>query len=246
MQIYLEKYLGVFFVFFILTGCVIHPGASSALEKKKPDFFGPSAQGVFHTVQVGQTLWRIAQVYKVPIRKIRADNHLKSDNGIYAGQKIWISGARKVLPVPATCPLPAPAFSSPSSLSPSAPASPLSFSWPLRGKVIRTFGQDGLQRSEGIDIQAPSGTLVKAAAPGKVIYASSDLLGYGKIIIIQHRGGYSTVYTHIQENLVKVNSTVSSGEAIARIGQSGDDAIASLHFEIRYRQKAFDPISYLP
>jgi len=108
------------------------------------------------------------------------------------------------------------------------------------------FGQDGLQRSEGIDIQAPSGTLVKAAAHGKVIYASSDLLGYGKIIIIQHRGGYSTVYTHIQENLVEVNSTVSSGEAIARIGQSGDNAIASLHFEIRYRQKAFDPISYLP
>jgi len=253
MQICPKKCLGIFFIFFILTGCVIRPGASSALEKKKRDLPGLSGQGVSHTVQAGQTLWRIAQVYKVPIQKICVDNRLKNDSEIYAGQKIWISGAQKVLSVPATCPLLTGSSSSASSSSSfssssssTASSSPLSFIWPISGRVIRGFGQDGLQRSEGIDIQAPPGTVVKAAAPGRVIYASSDLLGYGKIIIIQHQGGYSTVYAHTQENLVKVNSRVSSGEVIARIGKSGDDGTVFLHFEIRYRQKAFDPISSLP
>ncbi|MEW5802436.1 MAG: peptidoglycan DD-metalloendopeptidase family protein [bacterium] len=184
-------------------------------------------EGVFHCVQKGQTLWKIAQVYKVPLQKLCADNHLKSAHQIYAGQKLWISGGKRVLSVPATC-------------------SVLAFSWPLQGEVIRNFGQDGLKRCEGIDIQAPAGTIVQAAAPGQVIYASSDLKGYGKIIILQHQGGYTTVYAHNQENLVQVNRTVLAKEAIARVGQSGDDGGAYLHFEIRYQQKAFDPISYLP
>ena len=225
MRSYLKKGFTIFLVLFILAGCITHP---------KPSAWGRSRKsrhrGVVHIVKKGQTLWRIAKTYNVPIRKIHAANRLKNNNQIQAGQKLWIPGARKVLPVPATC---------------SSQVSPPCFLWPLKGKIIQGFGQYGLQHSEGIDIQVLLDTSVKAAADGRVIYAGSDLKGYGKVIIIQHKSGYSTVYANNKENLVKAFSKVHSGQVIALVGGAEESKNPYLHFEIRHHHQALNPISFL-
>jgi len=225
-QIHLKEGLGITLAFLILTGCPTQL-RSSALERSRKSRHG----GVIHVVQKGQTLWNISKTYDIPLQAILAANHLKRHNEIRVGQKLWIPGARKVLSVPPTCP-------------PSAP--PPKLSWPVYGTVIRKFGPYGLQRSEGIDIQAPLGTPVKAAAHGQVIYAGNHLRGYEKVIIIQHDNGYSTVYANNSENLIKESAEVHSGQIIARVGCDGKSEIPYLHFEIRYHQKALDPISFLP
>jgi len=223
---YLKKVFGILFVLLLFVSCLT-PSTPSAWAKKRKF----SRKGVFHIVKKGQTLWRIAKSYNVPIQKIRAANRLKNTHQIQAGQKLWIPGARKVLSVPPTCPS---QLSSPQ------------FFWPLKGKIIREFGQYGLQHFEGIDIQAPINTSVKAASGGRVIYAGNDLKGYGKVIIIQHNSGYSTIYANNKENLVKAFVEVKSGQIIARVG--GGEAgggVPYLHFEIRHHHQALDPISFL-
>jgi len=225
-QIHLREGFGITLAFLVLTGCPPQPRSSAMGRSRKP-----RPEGVIHVVQKGQTLWNISKTYNVSLQAILAANHLKRHNQIRAGQKLWIPGARKVLSVPPTCP-------------PSAP--PPKLSWPVYGTVIRKFGPYGLQRSEGIDIQAPLGTPVKAAAPGQVIYAGNHLRGYEKVIIIQHDNGYSTVYANNNENLIGESDEVHSGQVIARVGCDGKSEIPYLHFEIRYHQKALDPISFLP
>ena len=225
MQNYLKKPFGIIFILLIFVGCFSHPQPSAWAKKRKFRH-----KGVFHIVKKGQTLWRIAKTYNIPIQKIRAANQLRNTHQIQAGQKLWIPGARKVLSVPPTCP---------------PQVSPPQFFWPLKGKIIREFGQYGLQHSEGIDIHAPINTSVKAASDGRVIYAGSDLKGYGKVIIIQHNSGYSSIYANNKENLVKAFIKVQSGQVIARVGGGEEGEVPYLHFEIRHHHQALDPISFL-
>ena len=114
-----------------------------------------------------------------------------------------------------------------------------------RGIVTSPFGPRGRGFHDGIDIAARPGTAVHAACDGHVIYADV-LRGYGNVVIVQHAGGYATVYAHNEENLVHAGDHVHQGDTIARLGRSGRTSEPNLHFEIRKDNIARNPIYFLP
>ena len=116
------------------------------------------------------------------------------------------------------------------------------WSWPTSGKIIQGFNGT---TSKGIDIAGNLGDPVYAAAAGRVVYAGSELRGFGKLIIIKHNDDYISVYAHNNVMLVKENETVKRGQKIAEMG-STDAPRVELHFEIRLRGKSIDPIGLLP
>lgn len=116
--------------------------------------------------------------------------------------------------------------------------------WPAKGKLIGTFSRDE-SGNKGIDIQAPRGTKVFAAASGKVVYSGSALRGYGKLVIIKHTDTFLSAYAHNDSIMVKEQQWVEAGQQIASMGNSGTDSVR-LHFEVRYRGKSLDPLRYLP
>ena len=114
--------------------------------------------------------------------------------------------------------------------------------WPVRGKLIATFGRGG---GKGIDIAGDRGSPVVASAPGRVVYSGSGLRGYGRLIIVKHNKRYLSAYAHNDRLHVKEGDAVVSGQRIAEMGSS-DAKRVKLHFEIRRDGKPVDPIRYLP
>jgi murein DD-endopeptidase MepM/ murein hydrolase activator NlpD len=120
------------------------------------------------------------------------------------------------------------------------------FAWPVQGKVISAFGssKDGT-KNDGINIAAPSGAPVVAAADGVVAYAGNELRGFGNMILIRHEGGYVTAYAHNASLLVKKGDKVKRGQTIARVGATGSVFGPQLHFEIRKGTQPVDPMTFL-
>ncbi|MCL2338507.1 MAG: LysM peptidoglycan-binding domain-containing M23 family metallopeptidase [Proteobacteria bacterium] len=116
------------------------------------------------------------------------------------------------------------------------------FSWPVSGKIVSDFGakKNGLY-NDGINISAPIGTPVRAAENGVVAYAGNELKGMGNLVIIQHTGGWMTVYAHMDTMNVKRGTPVSVGDKIGTVGQTGKVDSPQLHFEIRNGTKAYNP-----
>lgn len=124
------------------------------------------------------------------------------------------------------------------------------FDWPVRGKITSSYGNRMhpiLKRNilhSGIDIAAPNGTPVKAAAAGKVIY-DGWLRGYGRVVVLDHGRGYSTLYAHLSASLVKEDQVVRAGANIARVGKTGNTTGYHLHFEVRVYGTPNNPIKFL-
>ena len=116
------------------------------------------------------------------------------------------------------------------------------WSWPASGKIIQGFNGT---TSKGIDIAGNLGDPVYAAAGGRVVYAGSELRGFGKLVIIKHNDDYISVYAHNNVMLVKEGEAVKRGQKIAEMG-STDAPRVELHFEIRLRGKSIDPVGLLP
>jgi lipoprotein NlpD len=121
------------------------------------------------------------------------------------------------------------------------------FSWPVSGKPISSFfGERWGRQHEGIDIAAAHGTPVKAARSGKVIYAEDRISGYGKMVIIRHSPNFATVYAHLSRIGVRPGDFVERGKTIGKVGMTGRATSSHLHFEIRHKRAAIDPLVYLP
>lgn len=120
------------------------------------------------------------------------------------------------------------------------------FQWPLRGRIISSFGAtaDGLH-NDGINIAAPRGTPVAAAENGTVIYAGEEIEGFGRMLLIKHADGWTTAYAHNEILLVRRGDRVKRGQTVARVGSSGNVDSPQLHFEIRRRAKAVDPLRHI-
>ena len=126
------------------------------------------------------------------------------------------------------------------------PASPLQLTWPLALPVSDLFGPRGQRFHTGIDIPAPTGTLVAAAEAGRVTYAGWLEGGWGLEVTIAHRSGVRTMYAHLSRTLVALGQRVAAGQWIGRVGSTGHSSGPHLHFEGRFRGAAFDPITALP
>jgi lipoprotein NlpD len=116
----------------------------------------------------------------------------------------------------------------------------IALAWPAQGDVVTKFGGG----SKGIDIEGKVGAPVKAAAPGKVVYAGSGLRAYGQMIIVKHSGDYLTAYAHNSKLLVREGDTVKQGATIAEMGV-GTNNKPLLHFELRKSGQAVDPLASL-
>ena len=122
---------------------------------------------------------------------------------------------------------------------------------PMEGKVTSGFGNrthpmgGGRKFHNGIDIAAPHGTSIKAAAAGKVIFAGTKW-SLGNMVTIQHTSGYQTFYSHMSKILVKKGERVKQGQVIGREGSSGISTGPHLHFSILRHGKYLDPARYLP
>jgi murein DD-endopeptidase MepM/ murein hydrolase activator NlpD len=121
-----------------------------------------------------------------------------------------------------------------------------SFSWPVTGPITSPFGWRSSPFTgapdfhPGLDIAAPTGTTVTAAAGGTVIMAQW-YGGYGNYILIDHGGGYSTGYGHLSAMYVSNGQSVKRGQAIGAIGMTGEATGPHLHFEVRIDGKPVDP-----
>lgn len=124
-------------------------------------------------------------------------------------------------------------------------APPPRFSWPVDGPVSSQYGRRGRRHHDGIDISAPVGTPVRAAADGVVVYVGS-LRGYGRMIILRHVRGYFTAYAHNARHYVAHGDQVRRGEVIATVGRTGRTTGPNLHFEVRRNAVAYNPLSFLP
>lgn len=118
------------------------------------------------------------------------------------------------------------------------------FIWPTEGTVVTGF-DDPQGTGKGIAIAGRSGQAVVAAAPGRVVYTGSGLVGYGALIIVKHNNQLLSAYAHNREILVAEGDEVSAGQRIATMGE-GPGRRAMLHFEIRVDGRAVDPMPHLP
>lgn len=97
----------------------------------------------------------------------------------------------------------------------------------------------------GVDLGAREGTPVLAAREGRVSAAGFDRV-FGNYVLLEHAGGYETLYGHLKEGLVSLNQRVSSGTILGKVGSTGMSTGPHLHFEIRRKGHAQDPVPLLP
>jgi len=119
----------------------------------------------------------------------------------------------------------------------------LGFCWPADGTVTSPFGQDGYRWHPGLDIGILRSLNVRAAASGVVttIGYARGYEGYGDVVLVEHRGGYSTLYAHLSRSIVQLGQVVTQGEQIGVAGCTGWCTGTHLHFELRYRGVPLDP-----
>ena len=145
----------------------------------------------------------------------------------------------------ATTPLETPSAETPVKAAEATGAVP-TFRWPVRGKVITSYGaKTNGKANDGINLAVPEGTPVKAAEDGVVAYSGNELKGYGNLVLVRHANGYVTAYAHASELLVKRGDTIKRGQIIAKSGQSGEVGSPQLHFEIRKGSTPVDPLQFL-
>ncbi|MEN8106466.1 MAG: peptidoglycan DD-metalloendopeptidase family protein [Pseudomonadota bacterium] len=217
----------------------------------------------YHIVRRGETLYSIAWQHGLGFRELAAMNHIHSPYTIYTGQRLRarpVSSSlapqpvAKSVPKPAATAKPAPVPTSANKAVPSIqpvatankqlPGNVRRWVWPTKGQLLKGF-HPGSEGQKGIDIGGKTGQSVIAAADGKVVYAGSGLVGYGRLIIIKHTESLLSAYGHNSELLVAEGQHVKAGQNIARMGNSGTDR-TQLYFEIRKDGKPVNPLRYLP
>lgn len=115
--------------------------------------------------------------------------------------------------------------------------------WPVSGKVVKAFSLRN-DVNKGIDIAAAIGTPVVSSRSGHVVYAGSQLKGYGNLVIVRHDDTYLSAYAHNSRILVKEGQVVEQGQKIAEVGNTAAQR-AKLHFEIRKQGKPINPLPLL-
>lgn len=239
------------------------PRGASVVAAKSTTTRQVVARDTLYTVRKGDTLYSISRASKVPSDTIAGANRLRAPYNLAVGQSLVIpqapvgnvrtAQARTAKARPAAQETNKSQASNVSELarqvsytSPQPAASSSKFGWPVRGAIVSEYGMGDLgRRNDGVNIAAPAGTPVRAAASGEVVYRGSELDGFGNLLLVKHPGGYVTAYAHNDTMLVRKGDQVRQGQVIAKVGQTGDVTTPQLHFEIRRELKAVDPMALL-
>jgi septal ring factor EnvC (AmiA/AmiB activator) len=122
--------------------------------------------------------------------------------------------------------------------------------WPVSGEIVKGFGKivhpvyKTVTVNNGIDISAGKGETVQCVAPGRVVYIGR-MRGLGKFIVVDHSGGYLTIYGHLDAVRVVLEQSVDFGTELGTVGESGSLSGAKLHFEVRKSTASLDPTEWL-
>ena len=225
---------------------------------------GGGAAARSHTVAAGETAWSVSRKYGVSVADLAAANALSESMAIRTGQKLTIPpvagaqpgrvvvtapGVGSPTPQPPSASQPLPAERTIASSTPVAkPDAPDlgrtrtaasgsgRFSMPVQGSIIRVYEKG---RNEGIDISAPPGTPVKAAAAGTVAAITRDTDGV-PIVVVRHDGTLMTVYAGLDGLTVGKGDAVSAGQTLGKATAAG-----VIHFEVRRGFESVDPVSFL-
>ncbi len=204
---------------FSLTACTNNSDTNVPIIDVKAEH--AKAQG-YYTVQPGETLYFIAWRLNLDYHDLAAYNNLSKPYHLYVGERLRLSG--KKIP--------------PAKIPPFKVVK--AWQWPVNGKLWHNFSPS----TNGIDILAPRGTPVRAAAAGEVVYSGNGIRGYGNLIIIEHNAEYMTAYAHSDNVYVQEGAQVYAGQIIATVGSTGANQVF-LHFELRKRGHAVNPLKYL-
>ncbi len=140
-----------------------------------------------------------------------------------------------------------PPLSKPDMYLPDSPTRFNGYIWPSNGVITSGYGRRWGRMHKGIDIAAPIGTPIMAAAPGVVVSAGWNSGGYGKLVEIKHPDGSLTLYAHNSRIFVRRGQQVGQGQRIAAMGSTGYSTGPHLHFEVHPRGRgAANPIAFLP
>lgn len=217
----------LFFISLFFSGCATVEPEVSFSTPTPPTYPKVERIGVYHKVNKGETLWRIAKTYEVDVRDIVNYNSIPDVAQIEKNQLIFIPGVYSVRDV----------------ILDSDEGSK-DFIWPVKGKVVKYFNDSvGSRLNKGIDIEVREGEVVKAARTGRVVFVD-NLMGYGQTIILDHQDGFYTVYANNVKPLVSLGDLVLKNKEISYVGKGLDDSF--LHFEIRKNSKEENPFYYLP
>jgi murein DD-endopeptidase MepM/ murein hydrolase activator NlpD len=212
----------------------------AACRTTQPTLHVDTPAGHWHTVERGETVEDIARDAGVPAQDILELNGIDDRSDVQPGRLLFVLAPRT--PIAAAAAPATPAAADHSDGSPP-------FRWPLSTVPVTVgspFGARWGRPHEGIDLPAPIGTPVFAAADGRVVYAGNGIRGYGNLVVVKHAGDVLTVYAHNSVLLVSEGQPVRAGDTIARVGQSGHATGPHLHFEVRIGQIPRDPMPYLP
>lgn len=228
-----------------------------------------AAEPLRHSVLPGETIYSISRLYGVQVSAIAAWNGLGRDYTLRPGQVVLVPLAAPTDPRPGAepAPLTAPGSESPVAVPPSAadplppavpvasvPASPQLDQYrsdnpnpprlltPVQGSIGRPYARSGPARNDGIDFVAEAGAPVLAAEAGEVALISNSLGGLGKIVLLRHPGGLTTVYGRIDGITVRKGDSVARGQVIGTVAPA---STPSLHFEVRKGAESVDPAGYL-
>jgi murein DD-endopeptidase MepM/ murein hydrolase activator NlpD len=208
-------------IVFVITGCAPTPYIKPALPPA-------GMPGTYHRVVKGETLWRISKNYNAELDAVANANHITDFSRIEPGQMIFIPDAVKK--------------------SARVYSGPLEdFIWPLRGRVVSSFGQtSGNVLNKGINIQPSSDYNVVASRGGKIVFYGENFGIFGKTLIIDHGDGLSTVYSGSSQVFIKAGDSVQKGTLIAKVSPQASYKNSYLHFEIRKGHNPQNPLFYLP
>ncbi|MFT4027342.1 MAG: M23 family metallopeptidase [Novosphingobium sp.] len=202
-----------------------------------------------HRVVKGDTAFLLAWRYNVTWRDIAIANNLPADSKPRVGQVLLIPSMtvppRERTPAIRSRiePAPSPARTEAARREPQAAAR---FAWPLGGTIRRGYSSANRTEHPGLDITARAGTAVRAAAEGQVLFAGLEPQQYGNMVILDHGGGWFSVYAFLSRVTVKEGERVKAAERVGLVGRTGQARGDELHFELRRDNRPVDPVPLLP
>ncbi len=203
--------------------------------------------GTWYTVERGDTPVSIAKRAGIPLDDLLELNGLHQNDQLEPGRPLFLYGNPKSVPKTDAPAEPVRAQEPSPATKVADQGKPAPLRWPVAApRVTSRFGTRWGRPHEGIDMMAPIGTPVLAAAEGNVIYAGDQVRGYGNMVVLKHGDGLVTVYAHNSRLLVRAGDSVTVGQEIARVGDTGRSTAPHLHFEVRRRDVPVDPIPFLP
>lgn len=210
----------------LIGGCASTPQRAPVVERGKLPASAATAER--YLVKAGDNLYRIALEHGLDYRDLARWNGLSNPDRIIAGTSLRLRP---------------PGGSAVEVEAIESVQAPLKWVWPVQGRVIAEYDQNAGRK--GIQVAAPYGSPVIAAAAGRVVYAGHGLRGYGKLTILRHGERLLSAYAHQSRILVREGDLVSQGQLIGEVGDSDADR-AKLHFEIREYGRPLNPRDYLP